>query len=454
MTRSRYDLAVVGGGIAGLAISEIFARSGRSVLLLEKNKKLCQEASADQHGWFHLGSLYSIFPQNDSLKTLISGVEDLLAYYNKFPGMNISIDDAGHLAFRNSEEAWFRDEPLKYIVAARNNTDFNISGCLTTRQNLRKISLLLTWERSIKKFISRHQRFDKHDWNGNYTASEWIPNAGLSDYSRDVISKPMISNITLDIDTHFAINGYDRPMRSAQIVTELVMSLLGAGGAITTEKEIESISSFDGCYRIQATDGALFDADKVIFTSGKWLSRFMKKAGDVKVVASPLIVAYPELTDSHFVRLTPFIDKSINHLSHEVDGRKYSVIGGGHYANPEDAKAIINSQNQLNAMANLVFPKLYDSKILENYVGYKTEFIPGKKERNYQFLLREMDEGVFAAIPGKFSLAFSLATHSFKHITGETPSPQINLESSGRAKQYVGLTRHARIIYDQLIKLG
>jgi glycerol-3-phosphate dehydrogenase len=56
-----YDLAVVGGGIAGLAITEIFARSGRSVVLIERNDCLCGEASAAHHGWFHFGSLYSIF---------------------------------------------------------------------------------------------------------------------------------------------------------------------------------------------------------------------------------------------------------------------------------------------------------------------------------------------------------------------------------------------------------
>ena len=57
MNVKKYDYVIVGGGIAGLASAELLSRSGHSVLLLEKGPKLCQEASASHHGWFHFGSL-------------------------------------------------------------------------------------------------------------------------------------------------------------------------------------------------------------------------------------------------------------------------------------------------------------------------------------------------------------------------------------------------------------
>ena len=79
----KFDLIVIGAGIAGLSIAEIFSRSGQKVLLLEKNIKICQEASGAHHGWFHFGSLYSIFPNNQFLKTLVGGIDDLLEFYSE-----------------------------------------------------------------------------------------------------------------------------------------------------------------------------------------------------------------------------------------------------------------------------------------------------------------------------------------------------------------------------------
>ena len=37
---SSYDWIVIGGGISGIAISEILTRENKSVLLLEKNSEL------------------------------------------------------------------------------------------------------------------------------------------------------------------------------------------------------------------------------------------------------------------------------------------------------------------------------------------------------------------------------------------------------------------------------
>lgn len=94
-----YDAVVVGAGIAGLATAEIAARSGLKVVLLEKNHAVCAEASGGHHGWFHFGSLYSIFPNNQFMRTLVGGIDDLLEYYSCFPRMNIRVGETGRLIF-------------------------------------------------------------------------------------------------------------------------------------------------------------------------------------------------------------------------------------------------------------------------------------------------------------------------------------------------------------------
>ena len=47
-----YDWCIIGGGITGLACAELLSRDNKSVILVEKNKKLVGETSAEFHEWF------------------------------------------------------------------------------------------------------------------------------------------------------------------------------------------------------------------------------------------------------------------------------------------------------------------------------------------------------------------------------------------------------------------
>jgi hypothetical protein len=447
-----YDLAVVGGGIAGLAVAEIFARSGRSVVLIERNDRLCEEASAAQHGWFHFGSLYSIFPRNQFLRTMVGGVDDLLEYYSGLKGMNIAVTRDGYVSFPQADGCWFRDEPIEYLVCARNDPDFDMRTFEGARDYTKKLFFLMTWEMAIKQFISRHQRFHKHNWAGSIPASRWIPRAGFKDYSREVITKPDHCDVNLDRDTHFRIIGYDRPMRATAIISDLVGSLLGAGGEVRTSAEVELLEKTGGSIVNVHTSAGALAARAVILAAGKWLGRFLPCAADVKVVASPLIVASPAVSDRNFVRMTPFVEKSVNHLHHCIDGHRYSLIGGGYFADPNDPAAVLRASERLLSMARNVFPRLHEAEIIETYLGYKTEIVAKNGERNYQYVIREVDEGVHAVIPGKFSLAFSLAVNAFKRLTGEEPAKDIRLAEQSPAPPHVGLTRHATLIRNALHK--
>jgi hypothetical protein len=100
-------------------------------------------------------------------------------------------------------------------------------------------------------------------------------------------------------------------------------------------------------------------------------------------------------------------------------------------------------------MASRVFPQLGSSHVCESYLGFKTEIVMGAGERNYQYILREVEEGLFAAVPGKFSLAFSLAANTFRRLTGEEPRTTIRLAGADAAAPFVGLTQHAQIVRDR-----
>ena len=86
----KYDFIIIGGGIAGICIAEMFSRDNLKVLLIEKNKNLISEASTSQHGWFHFGSLYAILENNQTLKNMLNNLINITKYYSNFKNMNLT----------------------------------------------------------------------------------------------------------------------------------------------------------------------------------------------------------------------------------------------------------------------------------------------------------------------------------------------------------------------------
>ena len=293
------------------------------------------------------------FPRKSNIKNISWRYEDAIKNYSNFKNMNIKISENGSLNFPDNGEGWIRDEPLEYIVSSRNNDDFNMfsfDGLINYFKNI-----FIYIGNSNKQFISRHQRFYKHDWKSTKKTSKWIPKAGVADYSKDVIEKPDYFDINLNNNSHFKVLGYDRPMRSNIIVTDLIRSYLGSGGEIIVNEEVKNINGSIGNKFIVTKSGKTFKASKVILSSGKWLSALLKDRSNIKVMASPLLVTYPAVTKHHFVRMTPFMDKTINHIHHKINGHMYSVIGGGDYANPENEEDMQRTLNNLKLKARDVF---------------------------------------------------------------------------------------------------
>ena len=91
-----FDWIIVGGGIAGISLSEILTREGHSVALIEKENKLASATTREFHEWFHTGSLYTLLKDDmKTLKYILGSLDDLLEFYSSFSQMNLRPTENG-----------------------------------------------------------------------------------------------------------------------------------------------------------------------------------------------------------------------------------------------------------------------------------------------------------------------------------------------------------------------
>ncbi len=69
-------------------------------------------------------------------------------------------------------------------------------------------------------------------------------------------------------------------------------------------------------------------------------------------------------------------------------------------------------------------------KELSRYVGMKTEITFKNQPRSYLYHIANTDEGVWALIPGKFTLAFSMAPEFYRRIYKQNPKKYFKTENN------------------------
>ena len=102
------EVAVIGGGVVGVAVAAALGRQGHDVTVLEKNAKLGQEVSARNSGVIHAGIYYPA----DSIKaqTCVEGRERLYARCVK---AGVPHRETGKLIVATDEEGESKLEELR-----------------------------------------------------------------------------------------------------------------------------------------------------------------------------------------------------------------------------------------------------------------------------------------------------------------------------------------------------
>lgn len=228
------------------------------------------------------------------------------------------------------------------------------------------------------------------------------------------------------------LSSHDRTMDSRLMAIDLLRSFLGNGGEL---KLNTTVVSFDRKHVNTVPD--TIRGQHIVVTAGEKIRDLTNL--NIRVVVSPIAVVYPALTTHNFVKITPSLTKTFNHLYHPFREQGYSVIGNASYFTEINNEVNTRTKKSFSEMKNSFFPNI-DSN-LSFYYGHKTEIIGKGQLRNYQSHI--IDTGIYlAAIPGKFSLSFSLAVDVCRHYGIRPISNLRNFTSYEKVENLVSYPEH------------
>lgn len=382
----KYEWVIVGGGVAGIVLSEILTREGHNVLLIEKNDKLASAATREFHEWIHMGSLYTLVPDKlMTLKFILGAIDDLLEYYASFERMNLLPTEAG-LLIKNGM-GWFEDNYIHF--------NYRIRG--------RK--LVLPWMLIVARSIFLIDRIKKHDWLRR--------RAGVVDHFKIGRTSSIAKNfqsLLKSKNKFYKIETPDFTTNSRVLLRDIVTTAIKNNLEVSLSNPLLRIEG-SGDTKVLVTGNGTIKADNVVLCSGREISKFVD--AKVKTSYAPIAVVkgVPQEAKS-FVELDYFTKNCIN----IVVKKNGFGLAGGISVNKESECGdyidfVIKEHRKLNT----------DMEVMKTYIGYKNEITFENQPRNYLYHIIPHMEGVWFVIPGKFTLAFSIAPEFYRRVYGRNP---------------------------------
>jgi len=179
-----YDIIIVGGGIAGIFIGEIFSRNQYKTLIIEAKEVVCQKSSGELQGWFHTGSLYSMSYSKNEMNTFQENIKNLIQYYNVFEDMNFSINERNN---HKNINGWFKERISYKFHETEKYTPYS----KTYIENLNEWNLVLNKNKDTQKKTK----------NNFYKSYDSVMNS--SKIIHDIINSYVKNNGELMLKTEF-----------------------------------------------------------------------------------------------------------------------------------------------------------------------------------------------------------------------------------------------------------
>ena len=389
-----FDWIIVGGGIAGISLSEILTREGHSVALIEKKNKLASVTTREFHEWFHTGSLYTLLKDDmKTLKYVLGSLDDLLEFYSSFPKMNLKPTEQG-LKIIDDDKGWFSPNYINFKYRLKNR------------------KLILPWLYAIARSIALIDGIKRHDWLRR--------RAGILESVTAKYYLPIIKNlfkILIGTGKFCHVETTDFTTNSRNLLKDMIAAAEGNGLEIFTNNELLKIENSNANVIANCSNGNFQAKNMAVCLGGE-----IEKFSDLKINKSyaPIGVVKNINADAKsFVELDCFKKNCINIIT---KGKSFGLIGGISLSKRDEVKKyfdfIVEEHKKLSP----------DIKILEKYVSVKNEISQKKENRNYLFHinLSKNYKNVWSVIPGKFTLAFSMAPEFYRIVYKKNPRKFFN----------------------------
>jgi glycine/D-amino acid oxidase-like deaminating enzyme len=382
---------VLGSGIAGLSLAEILSRNGWRITLLDSAPDLGGDASRSTQNWLHTGWLYAALPSASALYGCATSLRLFQKTYESVLSsdvVNVEADERG-VVYPPSSTGWFSPERVHYAFAV---SSYDLSA-------LQRI----TWRAYLDHVLLRRLR------------RLGYPTEAARDLPRGLV----------ELMNHWegGEGGPSKyrviPSTDARIDTKRVLSsllrLLGADTEVVTGAQYELVRQNDRtAVRI---DGELHTPDLCVLAAGKSIPQLLDQIGaetvarDFKSVSSPIVVLERALDLPNFIRFTPNLPETINHIKYAVGGEDVSTVGSYDF-HPTDQRP------DIGPFVEKVCGRLgiSTSEVVGSYYGTKTEFT-GAAARRYNHAVDAVNANTYFAIAGKFS-QFPLLVNEFATKVG------------------------------------
>jgi glycine/D-amino acid oxidase-like deaminating enzyme len=393
-----HDWAIIGGGGVGIFLAEILTREGHSVALIEKNALLAGETTRDFHEWIHMGSLYTLIPDNlKTLKFLLGAIDDILEFYSGYPAMNLVPTERG-MRMRDAEGAWFNENHIHF------------------RFRIAERKLALPWLLGVARAVFLIDRIKEHDWLRR-RAGVLDPFAlEFREIGRTVRALLRHREKFYDYETP------DFTTNSRNLLGDLVRAAVARGLAVSTSNPFVAYRRAGEHFEIECARESV-RARNIVFANGANIAAQLQS--DVKLSYAPMAVIknVPAGTPS-FVELDYFPKNCINILTKD---NGVALIGGISFSDPAVCDAYVHDVIARHREYN---PNL---EVLETYVGIKSELVVTKRyDRNYLYHILNLEQNVWGIIPGKFTSAFSIAPEFYRRVYKRNPARNHPAADAGR----------------------